>query len=357
MVACIGHGRLTRILGILTVKDEGPFLLEWLAHHKAIGFTDFIILSNDCSDGTDALLDRLQSMGEITHIPNPAPHQGGIQFAALKRAQAEPIVSKADWIMTLDIDEFVNIHTGDHTITALINALPDANAIAMTWRLFGNAGVVEFKDQPLVDQFQKAAPDIMYWPWRALLFKTLYRNDGTYQKLGVHRPRNPDPDRVTRAKWVDGSGQPLPARFQKKGMFTPPGRNPYQLAQLNHYPLGSMQSFVVKSARGRAVHSADALGMDYWVERNWNQVDDQSIGQTGTQRHNEMQRYLGDAELNRLHNHSVRWRQARFVELMKNEDMRSLYGRLMMTPPSRVVPTDGTRELYAFAQSAAKNAD
>ena len=48
-----------RITAILCVKNEGAFVLDWLAHHRAAGITDFLVCSNDCSDGTDALLDRL----------------------------------------------------------------------------------------------------------------------------------------------------------------------------------------------------------------------------------------------------------------------------------------------------------
>ena len=40
-------------------KDEGPYLLEWVAYHHLLGFTDILFLTNDCSDGTDEMLDAL----------------------------------------------------------------------------------------------------------------------------------------------------------------------------------------------------------------------------------------------------------------------------------------------------------
>ena len=49
-----------RATALLGVKNEGAFLIEWLAHHRACGFTDFLVYSNDCSDGTDVMLDRLR---------------------------------------------------------------------------------------------------------------------------------------------------------------------------------------------------------------------------------------------------------------------------------------------------------
>ncbi len=254
-----------RALAVLCVRNEGgAFLLEWLAHHKGVGFTEFLVFSNDCDDGTDAMLDRLDAMGgELTHIRNDrpdsgGPHEGGgVQWAAMKRADKHPLVKNADWIMTLDIDEFVNIHTGDHTLSALVAALPEADAITLTWRLFGNAGVERFVDAPPVtEQFTRAAPEVMYWPWRAFMFKTLYRQTGgAYRKLGVHRPRSPVDGKADVARWFDGHGRELEPRFRRQQIFSPPfGRPHYGLAQLNHYALGAMESYILKRDRGRAVH-------------------------------------------------------------------------------------------------------
>jgi len=107
-------GAAVRVTVVLTVRNEGAFLLEWLAHHQACGVTDFLVFSNDCDDGTDAMLDRLDALGWLTHVRNPGPHPEGPQWAALKLADTHPLVTGADWLLPLDIDEFVNVHTGDN---------------------------------------------------------------------------------------------------------------------------------------------------------------------------------------------------------------------------------------------------
>ena len=72
------------ITAVTTQKNEGAFLLEWIAYHKIIGFTDIVILSNDCEDGSDEMLDHLSKSGEIIHLRNDGPYDDrGIQFAAL----------------------------------------------------------------------------------------------------------------------------------------------------------------------------------------------------------------------------------------------------------------------------------
>lgn len=342
-----------RILAVLTVRNEGAFLLEWLAHHRAVGFTDFLVLSNNCQDGTDAMLDRLEQLGWLTHLRNDGPYdKGGIQFTGLKRADKHKLVKKADWIMALDIDEFVNIHVGDNTLTALLEALPEATAITLTWRLFGNADVVRYCDEPVTEAFTRCAPAVMYWPWRASMFKTLYRNDGTYRKLGVHRPRSPDKARLKTARWFDGEGRALEDQFKVTRIFNSYGRPNYGLAQLNHYALGTMESFVLKANRGRAVHGDHMLDMDYWVERNFNTDTDTTIHRLAPRSQPMRDELHGDAELARLHHAAVAWRKARFLELMEQEPYRALFARLLMTPPSRPISRNSARTLLGFANLA-----
>ncbi len=324
-----------KILAILTVKNEGAFLLEWLAHHRACGFTDFLVYSNDCTDGTDLMLDRLADLGMLTHIRNDGPHAQGPQWAALKSADTHPVTLAADWLMFLDVDEFVNIHVGDHTVAALLAALPQATAIPLTWRLFGNDGVVGFEDRPVTQIFTRAAPAVLHWPWRAALFKTLFRNDKSYGKLGVHRPRSPDKARMAAQRWFDGSGRELPATFHTGRIFSDFGRDNYQLAQLNHYALGAMESYLVKCDRGRANREASSFDMGYWVERNFSEVEDRSIAARPSDPLRAELR--ADPLLGPLHRAAVDWRKARFADLMQDEAWRGFFGRLMLAAPSRIL--------------------
>lgn len=328
-------GAVVKITAVLCVRNEGAFLLEWLAHHRACGVTDFLVFSNDCDDGTDAMLDRLEAMGWLTHVRNPGPHPEGPQWSALKQADKHPLVTGADWLLPLDIDEFVNVHAGDRTIHALLAMLPDATAVTLTWRLFGNAGIVEYRDAPVTETFTRAAPKVLYWPWRALLFKTLVRNDGSYGKLGVHRPRAPDEARLAGQRWFDGSGRALPAAFHRGRIFSDAGRDPYGLVQLNHYPLGAAQSFVLKRDRGRAVHADGGLDAGYWIERNFADEEDRSIQEVES---GPLRAALhSDPILGPLHAAAVAWRHARFIELMREDACRSFYGQLLMAGPTRVL--------------------
>ncbi len=332
-----------RALAITCVKNEGAVLLEWLAHHRACGFTDFLVYSNDCSDGTDAMLDRLAQIWPLTHVRNDGAHDKGPQWAMLKAAETHPLVRAADWVLVLDVDEFVNIHIGARRLDDLLARVPQADAIALTWRLFGNGGEVEMRDAPVTQVFTRAAPATLGWPWRAQMFKTLFRGPtyGPYAKLGVHRPRQlragPAP------QWVDGSGRALDHSFHDARVFSDYTQNNYALVQLNHYPLGALQSYLVKADRGRANREASGFDMGYWAERNLNEEEDRSIQALDSAA--QRAALMGDPVLCPLHGAAFEWRKARFETLMQSEPWRALYGRLRMSAPSRSLTPTEAREI------------
>jgi hypothetical protein len=166
-----------------------------------------------------------------------------------------------------------------------------------------------------------------------MMFKTLYRNDGSYRKLGVHRPRNPDPARLAEQRWFDGSGRELPALYHTQRLFSDPGSDPYRLVQLNHYPLGAPEGYLLKCDRGRAVHDGERLGMDYWVDRNFCEVEEPSILALSSAA--SRADLLADPVLGPLHEAALDWRRERLRQLLTEEPWRALLGRLLMAPPSR----------------------
>lgn len=329
-----------RVCAILCVRNEASFLLEWLAHHRSLGVTDVLAFSNDCSDGTDALLDRLAEMGHVVHLRTLDPGPRGPQWAALDRAKDHPLVQGADWIISLDIDEFINVHVGDRTLPALLAALPDAQAITLTWRMFGNAGCVHLPEAPVTETFTRAAADPLHWPWRAVMFKTLYRRDGPFGPPGVHRPQG-----GSTARWFDSQGRALPGGPQR--MFSALGAPNHGLAQLNHYALGSMAGYLVKADRGRANRAASAFDLGYWAERNLCHVEDRSILSLDST--SLRQSLLSDPVLGPLHRAGQLWRRRRFGELMRQEPFRDLFARLMLSPPSRALTADQARLIWAHA--------
>jgi hypothetical protein len=313
------------------MKNEGPYIVEWIAYHRAIGVHDFLIYTNGCEDGTDAILDRLQAMGIAQHRNNDEWKGKSPQQAALNKSLKEPVIRNADWIIHIDVDEFMNIRTGDGTLPALFAAAPDATAVAMTWRLFGHGGVTEFKDQPVIAQFTRCAPSYCPKPHTVWGFKTMFRNDGAYAKFSCHRPNKLDPAKKAAVKWVNGSGLPMADELKEKGWRNGIDDIGYDLIQLNHYALRSADSFLVKRQRGRALHVDRSIGLNYWIRMDWSDATDVTIQRNLPRLRAEMDRLLADPELKRLHEKAVAWHRARATELHANPEFQELYDQALAT--------------------------
>ncbi|RYI24086.1 MAG: glycosyltransferase family 2 protein, partial [Acetobacteraceae bacterium] len=102
------HGSL---VVLSTMKDEGPFVVEWVAHHLALGFTELMVYTNDCSDGTDTLLKRLEAMDTgVHHRDNVIPKGIKPHPSMLKHAAEEPLIVNSNWVLVIDADEFMVIN-------------------------------------------------------------------------------------------------------------------------------------------------------------------------------------------------------------------------------------------------------
>ncbi len=148
---------------------------------------------------------------------------------------------QADWLIHIDVDEFMNIRTGNGTLDDLFARAPDATNWAMTWRLFGHGGVSEFRDEPVIGQFSRCAPAWCPKPHTVWGFKTMFRNNGAYAKMSCHRPNKLTPDKRAAVKWVNGSGAPMADSLKDKGWRSGTGDIGYDLIQLNHYALRSAE--------------------------------------------------------------------------------------------------------------------
>lgn len=261
-----------RITAVTCVKNEGPFLLEWVAFHRLIGVTDFLIYSNDCDDGTDILLDCLARHLPLVHLPNPAKGRN-YQMEALKDAVRQPPVAKADWVWVADVDEFLNIRARGHTIPALIAACGNPQAVSIGFQFFANDGIDRFEDRPVIAQFTRShGPDI-WCDQTAIEVKTLVRRDFPLHYLGAHRPFFKDTGNKARWPiWTDGSGRPVPDAFvtaeNKRRIRKFPARGTRAFATLNHYALRSLDSYLVKNDRGDVNRDGRVFDEGYWRDRN-----------------------------------------------------------------------------------------
>lgn len=339
---------------ITCMKNEGPFILEWLAYHRAIGVKDVLVYTNDCNDGTDSFLQLLQDKGYVQHRTNPFKGTGlKPQHAALQAGESEDVIRSADWVISMDVDEFINVKTGDGTLKALFEAVGGANLISCTWRLFGNSDVHEYADEPLMALFTRCAYEMTRKPHQAWGFKTLYRNIGLFKKLGVHRPKGLNPQLWNEINWVNGSGKPLPKDMYRNAWRSTTETVGYDLVQLNHYAVRSAESFLVKRDRGRVNHVDRDQGLAYWFRMNNNVDEDRSIQRMIPLMQAEMDRLLSDPEIAEAHAFCVDRHRAKIDALKATENYAKFYEELTgarMEKLARLHPHFGANVFLAGPQ-------
>ena len=324
------HGSL---VALSTMKDEGPTVVEWVAHHFAVGFTELMVYTNDCSDGTDALLKRLEAMDiGVHHRENVIPEGMKPHPSMLKSAVEEELIINSDWLLVLDADEFLCINHPSGTLDGMVTDLNAMNASAMvlTWRIFGSSGVRAWSRAPITDQFTRAAPEFWNKGWGT---KTMLKFDPKYLRLGMHRPiiksQHKETDYPETVLWVNGSGRPLEDWFKFRGWRSIRRTVGYDWAQINHYAIKSMDAYSLRKFRGNANLKKDKYNSDYWSLQDRNEVEDLRIARHRDRRAEIMAALLEDPEVRRLHDAAHARAEARLAEYQQSPDYQAYVANLV----------------------------
>ena len=307
---------------LTTMKNEGAFLLEWVAHHKALGFDNLLICTNDCADHTRRMVFRLEAMGLARHHATRHWPATSIQRSALKQATRYDIVRGAEWVWVCDADEFLTVKAGDGTVQALTAmASPGAEVISVPWRIFGPDGRMDYDEGPITRQFTRARRQGAPGAEGFVYGKSLFRGDLDYGRIGIHLPvpRDGAPD----FKREEPGGTPW--RPQHHPMFVAAD---YTEAQVNHYALRSAESFLVKRDRGRVNHVGQDMGLDYWDRFNIQEETCTAIRRYDGAVEEWLARLMADADLAFMHRKSVAWHRARIAALRADPGYGALWSAL-----------------------------
>lgn len=234
-----------------SMRDEGPFALEFVAHHRAIGFDRLFIASNDCRDGTDLLLDALDAAGAITHYRNNPGPEDKPQHSAYAGMRMLHGLDRAEWLMVLDADEFLHVSVGAGQVQDLTAAAPPGtDIIALNARSFGTTPDPRWHPGLVTEQFtlRLRARDPLNGP-----VKTMTRGIGRFGNIHNHSAvgfLGTEPLQVMRG---DGSlfSVPPKSRMWEYLRRMKPQDIHHDLAHYNHYAIKSLSSFCLRQDRGR----------------------------------------------------------------------------------------------------------
>lgn len=129
---------------VATARNEGVYLLEWLAYHRLLGFEAFYLYSNDNDDGSDQLLGALADAGVITWIDSKLNTRlGNAQFKAYGHALGfMPDLLDFAWVLAIDLDEFLVLDRARFPVVGdFCDWLSErgAGTVALNWQYIGSA--------------------------------------------------------------------------------------------------------------------------------------------------------------------------------------------------------------------------
>lgn len=301
------------------MKDEGHSLVEWVAFHNHIGFDNICVYTNNCGDGTDDMLIRLEELGWCKHFRNDVPEGKKPQPNALALATQNDEVMDSEWILTMDADEFLSIKCGKGRISDLVERIPpEAQAMAITWRFFGSSEVTDWNPGLVTEHYTRAAPDKFKKGWGV---KTLFR-PYEHAKLGIHRPHIKNAkQKPERAKalfdqvWVNGSGELMPDDFSLSGWRSTKPTLGYKLVELNHYAVKSYEAYLLRRVRGNVNNKPDKYNEAYFALFDRNEIEAVNVHRHLRGVKKKMERILADPTMRKLQDQALEFHAERVNRL------------------------------------------
>jgi hypothetical protein len=271
------------------VKSEAPYLLEWIAFHRAVGIETFFIADNGGHDGTSELLQRLESAGYITRfnlIGRPVPQQSAYNMMVPRMAGA------VDLVAIIDADEFIRSVEADRADVTLSNyfANPNVSAVAINWACYGSSNHLRHDAGLVLERF-KIRSEQTFTVNRHV--KSVIRVDRYVSYL------NPHFFKITGGRYIDTSGGDI-----EWDQVMGPGvsaRCLWDKIRIDHFVVKSLQEFEsIKRLRGRGDtdpgHPAWRRDRQFFDEHNRNDVYDPMPINLVDQTKNEIQKIKSKLE-------------------------------------------------------------
>lgn len=148
---------------VTTARNEGPYIIEFIAYYKALGFDEIFVYSNDNTDGSDFLLKLLADAGQIYYLenrigPDATAHARGYIHAVTLNYE----LPRFKWALVADVDEFLYINP------ALFTGLSDfldfheslgTESISFNWLHVGSNGKMAWENRLVLERFPYCQPN------------------------------------------------------------------------------------------------------------------------------------------------------------------------------------------------------
>ncbi len=244
---------------VASCRNEGPWILEWLAYYRAIGVEDIYLGFNDVDDSSDDLIKLLAQHGVVRAFENMTSPTVSPQIKFLNYcATMVDEIHRYKWALFVDLDEFVVpdkivSYNLVRAIDKILEKAPNAQCICFPWTWLSGNYKYDWEDGFVIDRFRSGSYDSVV--------KCVARTDSIWS---VHHPHSIET--INSDAVVNASGDQVYISIDDGKVDA--GASP--LARINHYYGKSFQEFSLKKSRGRAALGLAAPQRDFSTFR-WGQ--------------------------------------------------------------------------------------
>jgi hypothetical protein len=227
---CDKDGCVPVYLSIMAIlKDEAPYLAEWVEYHLLVDVNQFWLIDNNSSDNPSNVLQPYITAGFVNLTSWPAQGQQEVIYnhflPILKR--------KSYWLAVIDIDEFL-VPVITRSVAMILRSLEYACGVSVNWVTYGTNGKAHKEDGLVIERFKRHSE------WQNVINRhtKVIMNPRKVRKLIVHDHH-----------YLNGEHSRNVFGVINEGDFL--GRPPvHEVLRLNHYWTKSVQEFVQKRLRG-----------------------------------------------------------------------------------------------------------
>ncbi len=226
------------------IKDEAPYLSEWIEFHLLQGFERFYIYDNG---STDNLLDVLDPYikADIVELRRYPPEVTTRKNFWVMKTTIDEFKGHHKWLFHHSIDEYMFCPTSGKTVAEFLKDYEDYSGLAVPWKFYGANGHQTKTDGLVIDRFTEFVYD------SSNHIKTIIKVDAAIDSIG-----NPH-------VYTYNTGHAVYSNKLQHVTSTPHGgatENPhYDLDSIliNHYVTMSKEEYEAKMNKGLLDHSQE----------------------------------------------------------------------------------------------------
>lgn len=246
-----------RFTVVTTTKNECPYMLEWVAHYRVLGFDDIVVITNDNTDPSLELYAALAEAGYIRYYPHlvpktqkPQKNAYQIAFREVVQPLKETRSDGSEFILTADADEFLFVNGHNH-VSELGTFMDSADAMFINWKCYGSQGYEVRPDGLVMQAYSKRGTD-GFRGNKAI--KSFFRVLPTLDSFTAHFPIYSD---NSSRKFIWSDGEVADSSLIGSESYKLHARAVFGKAYIRHYSIKSVEEYRERQARGRPAVSAN----------------------------------------------------------------------------------------------------